>query len=407
VTYVPVSFLLFIPSWLYRTRVLVSHKPFIRLSNPDKLDTAAVTASYPPEAQTPNQLRWKPFPIPSEATDFVDGLVTIAGAGDISSRAGCQVHIYTCNTSMHNRAFYSSDGDMLLVPQQGNLTITTEMGKIHVVPQEICVIPRGIRFSVAVEGPSRGYVAEVFDGHFVIPSLGPIGANGLANPRDFLAPVAAYDEDGCSQEAPDAWRITNKFLGSLWECTQDFTPFNVVAWHGNYFPYKYDCRKFNVINSVSFDHVDPSIFTVLTCQTIHPGAACVDFVIFPPRWSVQEHTFRPPYYHRNIASEYMGLITGNYEAKGGFVPGGGSLHSTMTPHGPDAGAFEFGSAETMEPKRVAEGTMAFMFESAYGLQLTKNGNDPQHLDADYWKCWQGLKSNFDKSNRNVDIPKPQ
>jgi len=297
---------------------------------------------------------------------------------------------------MNYRCLYNSDGDFLIVPQKGTLAIKTEFGKMLVEPEEICVIQQGIKFSIDIEEESRGYILEVYDSHFVLPNLGPIGANGLANPRDFLTPVAVYEDI----EIP-TYQVVNKFQGQLFVALQEHSPFDVVAWHGNYAPYKYDLRKFVVINSVSVDHCDPSIFTVLTCPSMKPGVAIADFVIFPPRWSVQENTFRPPYYHRNCMSEFMGLITGTYEAKeGGFLAGGASLHSMMTPHGPDVECFEKASNATLKPERIAEETQAFMFESSYSLALTTWGEKTcSKVDKEYYKCWQGLKKYFNPNTK--------
>jgi len=294
--------------------------------------------------------------------------------------------VYVANTNMKEKSFYSSDGDFLIVPQRGTLDIRTELGLLKVAPNEIIVIPRGIQFQVnLLDGPSRGYILEVFSGHFQLPDLGPLGANGLANPRDFLAPVAAYEDRQCS------WKVINKFSGQLFEAEKDHSPFNVVAWHGNYYPYKYDLALFCVVNSVSYDHLDPCTFTVLTCQSQEPGVAVADFVIFPPRWLVTEHTFRPPYYHRNVMTEYMGLISGKYEAKKDFQEGGGSLHSCTTGHGPDASTFEASIKEKLEPKKI-EGTQSFMFETTFIVTPTPYAMT--NLDNDYYKCWQHLKSNF-------------
>ncbi|KAG0044358.1 hypothetical protein BGZ83_010418 [Gryganskiella cystojenkinii] len=377
-------------TWFYRIRPSVCHTPFKPLKTNKHL-----VGNYTDEKNvsvTPNQLRWSPFDIPTEPTDFVQGLHSIAGAGDVGVKHGMAVLVYAANKSMDDAAFYNSDGDFLLVPQQGRLDITTEFGKIMVHPNEICVIQRGIRYSVALpDGPSRGYICEVFNGTWSLPDLGPIGANGLANQRDFQTPVAAFKHE---EERP--FRIINKYGGGLFEAHQNHTPFDVVAWHGNYAPYKYNLALFNTVNSVSFDHIDPSIFTVLTCKSEKPGVAIADFVIFPPRWSVQEHTFRPPYFHRNCMSEFMGLIHGSYEAKqGGFVPGGASLHSMMTPHGPDAPSFEKGSTEDLKPVYIGKGNQAFMFESSMQLQPThwalEESGKVQH---DYFQAWQGLKDNF-------------
>lgn len=373
-------------SWLYRIRPSAGHAPF------EPFQKGNITHNWDEQEPDPNQMRWNPFDLPDKTknVDFVEGLNTVCGAGDPKCKAGIAIHIYSCNSSMGNRAFYNADGDFLIVPQVGELRIKTEFGKMCVQPNEICVIQQGMRFCVEVSEDSRGYVLEVFGQHFVLPDLGPIGANGLANPRDFLTPLACYEDLDSTHE------IISKYQGKLFVCQQDHSPFDVVAWHGNYTPYKYDLANFNVINSVSFDHCDPSIFTVLTCQSEKKGTAIADFVIFPPRWSVQEHTFRPPYYHRNCMSEFMGLILGQYEAKkGGFLPGGATLHSMMTPHGPDFKCFSEASEEPLKPCRVAEGTQAFMFESCLGLAVTKWGYDTcQKLDPEYFKCWQGLKKNF-------------
>ncbi|KAG8429947.1 hypothetical protein GDO86_018787, partial [Hymenochirus boettgeri] len=346
----------------------------------------------------PPQLRWKPFEIPradNQKLDFVSGLHTVCGAGDARSRNGIAIHMYTANTSMIDRCLYNSDGDFLIVPQKGKLLILTEFGKMLVEPNEIC---QGIRFSVEIFGESRGYILEVFGVHFELPDLGPIGANGLANPRDFLTPVAWYED----RTVPGGYTVISKYQGKLFTSLQDFSPFNVVAWHGNYAPFKYNLENFMVINCVAFDHADPSIFTVLTAKSLRPGVAIADFVIFPPRWGVADHTFRPPYYHRNCMSEFMGLIKGHYEAKEGFQPGGGSLHSVMTPHGPDGDCFEKASKAKLEPERVADGTMAFMFESSLSMAVTKWGLETcQRLDKNYYKCWESLKSQFNPSKKDV------
>lgn len=379
-------------SWFYRILPAVKHMPFTKVNN------SLLTHKWDDEEPTPNQLRWKPFDFPSEETkvDFVDGMNTLCGAGDARIRHGLAIHIYACNKSMTDKAFFNSDGDFLIVPQQGTLYITTEFGRMMVKQNEICVIQQGIRFSVDIEEPSRGYILEVFDNHFVLPSLGPIGANGLANPRDFLTPVAWYENRHNIE-----FKIVDKYQGHLFETTQDHSCFDVVAWHGNYAPYKYDLDNFMVINTVAFDHADPSIFTVLTCPSLKPGTAIADFVIFPPRWSVSENTFRPPYYHRNCMSEFMGLIKGNYEAKEeGFRPGGASLHSMMTPHGPDYECFSKASNDELKPAKIAVGTMSFMFESSLSLAVTKWANQTcAKLDIEYYKCWQALKDNFEISKQ--------
>ncbi|GBP96227.1 Homogentisate 1,2-dioxygenase, partial [Eumeta japonica] len=376
----------------------VLHRPFKKYHG-----AAYLTHDWNEQEPEPNQSRWRPFDVPpaDKFVDFVDGLHTVCGAGDPRTRHGIAIHVYLCNTSMDKKALYNSDGDFLIdkhlhfysvvVPQQGPLKITTEFGVMEVAPNEIAVVQQGMRFAVAVDGPTRGYILEVFDGHFKLPELGPIGANGLANPRDFLTPVARYHDE----DIPN-FEIISKYQGKLFVAQQDHSPFDVVAWHGNYVPYKYNLANYMVINSVSFDHCDPSIFTVLTCPSTKPGVAIADFVIFPPRWSVQEDTFRPPYYHRNCMSEFMGLILGRYEAKEeGFAAGGATLHSMMTPHGPDASCFNAASAAELKPQKIAENTQAFMFESSLSMAITRWGIDTcQKLDHSYYKCWQALPKLF-------------
>ncbi|KAI8870220.1 GD23768 [Ramicandelaber brevisporus] len=384
-------------TWLYRIRPSVVHLPY-QDAPADFAPDFFSDFSGKNGIINPTQLRWLPFELPKEGgerIDFVRGLHTVCGAGDPATKEGLAVHVYAANASMERSAFYSADGDWLIVPQLGELHIQTEFGHIDVAPNEICVIQRGIRFAVRTSAPQiRGYVLEVHAGHFELPDLGPIGANGLANPRDFLTPKAAYDTDADADGVE--WTLVAKFGGKLFTLTQDHSPFDVVAWHGNYAPYKYDLAKFCVVNSVSFDHLDPSIFTVLTVKSAHPGTAIADFVIFPPRWEVQNHTFRPPYFHRNCMSEFMGLIHGEYEAKkGAFLPGGASLHSCMTPHGPDAKTVEFATTRELGPNRIADKTQAFMFESSLLFKVTPWALQTcEKVDKDYYKAWQGIPKAF-------------
>lgn len=355
----------------------------------------------------PNQMRWMPVPIPKERTNFLQGLHTVGGSGDpASGGTGFAVHVYVANASMGDRAFVNGDGDFLIVPQQGTLRVTTEMGRMTVEPCEICVVPRGVRFKIDVDGPSRGYVCELFRRHFVLPELGPIGSNGLANPQDFLTPTAWYED-----REDVTYRIVQKLGGELFQCTQRFSPFNVVAWRGNYAPCKYDCRKFNCMNSVTYDHPDPSIYTVLTCPSDEAGVAIVDFVIFPPRWMVMEHTFRPPWFHRNCMSEFMGMIWGQYDAKGGndasngtkqtgFVPGGASLHSPMVAHGPDAKATEKAAKVTLKPEFFDKG-LAFMFETSKTMRLSRWALVGPHRDKAYHKCWSAIPRRFPTDEKEL------
>jgi homogentisate 1,2-dioxygenase len=371
-------------TWTYRIRPSVTHKPYEALAS--KLIRSGPFLEVP---TPPNQMRWNPIPIPTEPTDFVDGIVTLGGNGDVSLQTGVAIHWYAANRSMKDRYFYNADGEMLMVPQLGRLGVHTELGRLDIQPGEICVIPRGIKIKVELEeGEARGYICENYGLSFRLPDLGPIGANGLANSRDFLTPVAAYEDlDG-------SYTIIGKFMGNLWKAEIDHSPLDVVAWHGNYAPYKYDLFQFNCINSVTFDHPDPSIYTVLTAPSAVPGTANCDFAIFPPRWMVAEDTFRPPWFHRNLMNEFMGLIVGQYDAKAeGFVPGGASLHNCMSGHGPDAETFERASAAELKPQKL-EGTMAFMFETQLVVRPTKFAMETKILQHEYYECWQGLKKNF-------------
>ena len=373
-------------TWFYRIRPSVKHKPFKQLSK--SLIKGAPFSDVPPN---PNQMRWDPLPIPDDKTDFISGLGTMMGAGEVGM-AGLAIHIYAANSSMEDKYFYNADGEMLLVPQQGALQLYTEMGLLEVNPNEIAVIPRGVKFQVKLpDGPSRGYVLENYGSAMRLPDLGPIGSNGLANPRDFLYPVARYeDKEG-------DFKLISKFGGNIWQAEINHIPLDVVAWHGNFAPYKYDLANFNAVGSISFDHIDPSVYTVLTSQSNTMGVANVDFVIFPPRWIVANNTYRPPWYHRNIMSEFMGLIRGEYDGrKEGFVPGGSSLHNCMSPHGNDADVFEAASVADLEPVYI-DGSMAFMFETRYVYRLTEFAMQTPCLQADYFKCWQGLKKHFNES----------
>jgi homogentisate 1,2-dioxygenase len=374
-------------SWLYRIRPAAMHGTFEPFAQP------RFHSDFGHAPVTPDQLRWSPLPLPEAPTDFIEGLVTMAGNGSPEAQAGIGVHLYAANRSMQGRWFYDADGELLIVPQLGRLRIATEMGVLEVEPQEIALIPRGVRFAVELlDAQARGYVCENFGAHARLPDLGPIGSNGLANPRDFLAPHAAYE-----QREGD-FELIAKFQGNLWRASIGHSPCDVVAWHGNYTPYKYDLRRFNTIGSISYDHPDPSIFLVLTSPSDTPGVGNFDFVIFPPRWLVAQDTFRPPWFHRNIASEFMGLIHGVYDAKAeGFAPGGCSLHNSMTGHGPDAATFDKASSADLSRPDVIRETMAFMFETRAVIRPTAHALDAEHRQRDYQQCWAGLQARFDPS----------
>jgi homogentisate 1,2-dioxygenase len=365
-------------SWLYRLRPTANHPAYVPYAHETKLCSGpfALPAS-------PNRVRWDPMPLPDAPCDFIDGLATYGGNGD--SNAGISIHLYAANRSMQGRAFANADGELLVVPQQGALRLVTELGAFDVPPRHVALIPRGLRMRVDLpDGAARGYVCENHGALFRLPDLGPIGANGLANPRDFETPHAAFEDSDAATE------IVLKFQGRLWTTTLDHSPFDVVAWHGNLAPCRYDLARFNTINTVSFDHPDPSIFTVLTSPSETPGTANCDFVIFPPRWMVAEDTFRPPWFHRNVMSEFMGLVEGAYDAKaGGFAPGGASLHNQMSGHGPDQASYEAAIAATLKPHRI-EGTMAFMFESRLPIALTRFAAETPLMQLDYDDCWSGF-----------------
>ncbi len=371
-------------TWVYRVRPSASHGRFALLDSRTDLAAAPIDGLL-----EPNRLRWNPLPMPDAPTDFVEGLVTVAGNGDVRAHSGIAVHLYAANRSME-RAFSNSDGELLIVPQEGSLEIRTELGRLIVKPGEIAVVPRGFRFSVLIGEVARGYVCENYGRLFTLPELGPIGANGLANARDVRSPVAWFDD----QHLDDPSELVTKIDGRLWTTTLAHSPFDVVAWHGNNVPYAYDLARFNTMNTVSYDHADPSIFTVLTSPSEVPGTANCDFVIFPPRWTVAEHTFRPPWFHRNVMSEFMGLIHGVYDAKAdGFTPGGSSLHNSFTAHGPDAATFDAASAAALDPKKI-DNTLAFMFESRLPLVPTHWATTTPLRQNDYDDAWATLRRQF-------------
>jgi len=371
-------------SWLYRIRPAAMHgkfEPFAQLAFHGDFGAGPVT---------PEKLRWDPLPLPGTGTDFIEGLYTVAGNGGPEAGTGVGIHLYAANRDMAGRWFCNADGEFLIVPQLGRLRIETELGVLEVEPQQIAVIPRGIRYRVALpDGQARGYVCENFGALFKLPDLGPIGSNGLANPRDFEYPCAAFED------VEGKFELLTKFQGHLWRADIDHSPLDVVAWHGNYAPYRYDLRRFNVIGSISYDHPDPSIFLVLHSPSDTPGTSNVDFAVFAPRILAMQDTFRPPWFHRNIASEFMGLVHGIYDAKAeGFAPGGCSLHNCMTGHGPDAATFEKASAaDTGRPDYLTD-TMAIMFETRAVIRPVAQALESPHRQKDYPDCWMGLKRNF-------------
>ena len=378
-------------SWLYRIRPTVAHWGKFH-----KTDIGLWRTAPAAEVDLPiGPLRWDPIPLPKQSLSFVEGVHTMTTAGDAGASSGMGAHVYLVTRSMKDEYFYNADGEMMIVPQQGGLRLATEFGLIDIGPGEIAVIPRGVKLRVElIDGPARGYICENYGGAFALPERGPIGANCLANPRDFLTPVAAYED----REQPG--RMFVKWGGALWVADIAQSPLDVVAWHGNYAPYKYDLRRYSPIGPILFDHADPSIFTVLTSPSEMAGTANIDFVIFSDRWLVAENTFRPPWYHMNVMSEFMGLVYGVYDAKtgGGFTPGGASLHNTMLPHGPDLSAFEAASHSDLKPHRL-EGTLAFMFETRFAQRVTKFAAETASLQATYGDYGHALKRYFDPTRR--------
>jgi homogentisate 1,2-dioxygenase len=373
-------------SWLYRIRPTVHHWGAFQKSAPGLWRTAPA-----PEVDIPPApMRWSPIPIPSDSLNFIEGIRTITTSGDAGAPAGIAAHLYFATRSMVDEYFYNADAEMLFVPQTGALRLWTEFGIIDIAPGEIAVIPRGVKLRIELAGEAaRGYLCENYGGAFTLPERGPIGANCLANPRDFLTPAAAFED----RETPGTLYV--KWAGTLWQAPINQSPLDVVAWHGNYAPYKYDLRRFSPVGPVLFDHADPSIFTVLTSPSETPGTANVDFVIFPDRWLVAEDTFRPPWYHMNVMSEFMGLIYGQYDAKigGGFEPGGISLHNSMLPHGPDAESFEAASHAELKPHKLS-GSLAFMFETRFLQRVTAHAAGIPELQSAYATYGHKLKKHF-------------
>ncbi|WP_211292393.1 homogentisate 1,2-dioxygenase [Hasllibacter halocynthiae] len=374
-------------TWCYRIRPSVKHMG--RMSRID-LPYWKSAPHVDPEVTSLGQYRWDPVPHAGEALTWLTGMRTMTTAGDVNTQVGMAAHVYLVTEGMGDTYFYSADSELLVVPQEGRLRFATELGVIDLAPQEVAVIPRGMVYRVdLLEGPARGFVCENYGQKFDLPDRGPIGANCLANPRDFLAPVACFEDRDCEA------RMVVKWCGAFHESRIDHSPLDVIAWHGNYAPVKYDLKTFSPVGAILFDHPDPSIFTVLTAPSGVPGTANIDFVLFRDRWNVAEGTFRPPWYHKNVMSELMGNIHGVYDAKPqGFVPGGMSLHNMMLPHGPDEDAFRAASLADLAPSKL-EDTMAFMFETRFPQHLTRFAAEEAPLQDDYVECWAALRKRFD------------
>ena len=386
-------------SWLYRIRPSVLHSGRFAKIDAHRFAVASDAHPHPHswrtapchEVEVPiAQMRWSPVPYPKVPTSFIEGITTMTTCGDAGTQTGMAAHLYHATRSMTDEVFWNADGEFLVVLQEGRLRFRTEFGIIDAEPAEIVIIPRGVKFSVDLLGAyARGYICENYGGAFTLPERGPIGANCLANARDFLTPVAAYED----KDIPTT--LTVKWGGALWQTTLGHSPLDVVAWHGNYAPYKYDLRRYSPVGAIGFDHPDPSIFSVLTAPSETPGCSNIDFVIFPERWAVAENTFRPPWYHRNIMSEFMGLVYGQYDAKPqGFTPGAASLHNCMLAHGPDRAAYEHASTVELKPVKLTN-TLAFMFETRFPQRVTNFAATTPSLQPDYADCWAGLKKTFD------------
>jgi homogentisate 1,2-dioxygenase len=365
-------------SWLYRMRPTADHRPFERYSGAPLFEAGAGDAPL-----APNRLRWDPLADLPADVDFVDGMAAMLRARQPADLEGVSVYLYRAARSMERRVFVDADGELLIIPQHGRIELHTELGRLEIAPGSIGLVPRGVKFRVQLlDGEARGYVAENYGAAFRLPELGPIGANGLANPRDFEAPVAWFED------RDEPVEVVQKYLGALWTTTLDHSPLDVVAWHGNYAPCHYDLARFNAMGTISFDHPDPSIFTVLTSPSNVPGRANADFVIFPPRWLVAEDTFRPPWFHRNVMSEAMGLTSGAYDAKAeGFAPGGLSLHNMMSGHGPDFDSWQKASQAELKPAKI-DGTLAFMVETCWPYRPTPFALE--RAQPDYDLAWAGF-----------------
>jgi len=376
-------------TWCYRIRPSVKHTHRFEKIDLPYWESAPNIA---PGVISLGQYRWDPLPQGSAPLTWLTGMRSMTTAGDVNTQVGMATHIYLATESMVDDYFYSADSEILVIPQEGRLRFCTELGIIELEPKEIAIIPRGLVYRVEVlEGPARGFVCENYGQKFALPGRGPIGANCMANRRDFKTPVAAFED----RETPST--VTVKWCGQFHKTRIGHSPLDVVAWHGNYAPVKYDLRHYCPIGSILFDHPDPSIFTVLTAPSGVEGTANIDFALFRERWMVMEDTFRPPWYHKNIMSELMGNIYGQYDAKPqGFVPGGMSLHNMMLPHGPDREAFEKASNANLGPEKL-DNTMSFMIETRFPQHLTAFAAKEAPLQDNYIDCWGDIDKKFDGS----------
>lgn len=356
-------------TWLYRTVSSLSHSEYTLYGTEDST-TGHIT---------PNSYLWPSF---QTSDDDWTSQRLLSSTGDANTKTGLAIRLYAISKDMQpNTVFSSLDGDMLIIPQAGgSLDIQTELGKLLVRPNEIAVIPRGVRHRITLpNGPTRGYICELFQGHFRLPELGPIGSCSLANQRDFQIPTAIYDgkleADIAVPNRGSDWTIISRMASKLWSCTQDHTPFDVAGWHGTFYPYKYDLGRFSILGSILFDHPDPSIFTVLTAPSNRePGTSVVDFAIIPPRWNMMEDTYWPPYYHRNTMSEFSGPIVYDqaheWHKEHSFKPYGAQLNGTMTAHGPSKEVHQAARESDLKPKKVGmEGLTIFLLETECPMRV--------------------------------------
>ena len=379
-------------SWVYRIRPAAQH------SKLEPLDHPTYRQDFDLDNPEPNLSGWAPLPMPDSPTDFVDGIYTLGGSGGAEVRRGFAVHLYVANRSMENRSFYNADGEMLLVPQQGKLTLQTESGVLDVDPGMVAIIPRGLKFSVLLrEDHARGYIGEVFGRSFHLPERGPVGANGLADSRHFRAPVAYHEN-----RLVPGYSITAKFCGKLFGATQDYSPYDVVAWHGDYTPYVYELRHFSPVINGRMDHADPSIFSVLTAPLDEEGANNLDFVFFPPRWDVSEGTFRPPFFHRNAVTEINGIIRDPAGYKAPFYSGGCFITPAMTAHGIRAGGVEgflsMSDEAADRPHRFRDNSMWFQFETVLPFYLTSWAKKAGQRIDDWHHIWGTYRDHYQPPN---------
>ncbi len=371
-------------AWQYRLRPSVLHSG----NQPNKMRSDLLQGKF---TQTPPaQMRWAPISYKTGHYNIFEGSVKYLYNGTVG-QDGCAIYLYTATASMKDQFFINHDAEMLFIPQEGELIFKTEFGRLNIKPGDIAVLPRGVCFQVELlNDKARGYWVENYGQVFTLLSRGVIGANGTTEELDFRIPVAWYEERSGD------FTMLRKFNGHVWEHAISHSPLDVVAWCGTYYPYQYDLSLFKPMFTASIDHPDPSIFVVLSSPSLAPGTSNLDFIIFPERWMVADHTFRPPYYHRNAMSEFMGNIRGAYDAKEhGFLPGGASLHNCMLGHGPDTEAYDHAIKQVLKPQYY-EGNLAFMLESNKLFEITAEAYESPLREMQYQDCWKDLKLNFKK-----------